>query len=240
MDSTRIMTRRSITTLLAATALAALPATARAHISVASAPAAANSTQMVVFGVGHGCAGADTYRVRVQLPAGVSSVRPMNSDFGRTSVEKDAAGTITAVVWQRADADMLDSDINYYTLTLRLKTPNSPFTTLFFPTQTCRAADGTLSTADWIALPTDPPVDGAAPEPAPALPVLPAHQPGWNKMSVAQAVSDPSAFFSDAQIVWKGTAAYSPNPTTTELIKATTGVSALGALAAGDEIWVKY
>jgi hypothetical protein len=61
-------------------------------------------------------------------------------------------------------------------------------------------------------------------------------------MAVAQAVSvaDLGVYFTDAQIVWKGTAAYSLNPTTTELIKATSGASPLDALAAGDEIWVKY
>ena len=47
-------------------------------------------------------------------------------------------------------------------------------------------------------------------------------------------------FFSDAQIVWKGTAAYSANPSTADQVKATPGVSALTALQANDEVWVKY
>src|SRR4051812_10028731 len=69
---------------------------AHAHVSITSGPAAANTTQEIIFGVGHGCAGADTSRVRVELPAGVTSVRPETSDFGKTSVEKDATGAVTA------------------------------------------------------------------------------------------------------------------------------------------------
>jgi len=225
--------------LLAATV--ALPGIARAHVSIASGPGFANTTQEITFGVGHGCAGADTYKVRVEIPTDVLSVRPMRSDFGKVSVEKDAAGTITAVSWQKADADVLDADLAYYKLVIRLKVPNKPFATYFFKSQqTCRAMDGTTSTVGWTMLPTDPVVDGGADEPAPALVVLPARRPGWNKFTVAQAVTDVAAIFGDAQIVWKGTAAYSANPATAELIAATPGVTALTALAANDEIWVKY
>lgn len=216
---------------------------ARAHISIISGIAPANTTQEVTFGVGHGCTAADTYAVRVQIPAGVTSVRPMRSDFGKVSIEKDAAGAITAVSWQKAATDALDADIAYYKLVVRLKTPNAPFATLYFPSlQTCRAADGTMSTVDWAMLPgAAAPVDGgAADEPAPALPLVPAHRPGWNKVTVPVAVTDLATYFGDALIVWKGAAAWSPSPATTELIMATSGVTALTALAAGDAIWVKY
>ena len=222
-------------------ALAAFPAVARAHISIASGPGFANTTQEIVFGVGHGCSGADTYTVRVEIPADVLSVRPLRSDFGKPSVEKDAAGTITAVVWQKAEADALESDIAYYKLVIRLKVPDKPFTTYYFKAQqTCRAADGTLSTVPWSMLPTDPYTDGGADEPAPALVVMPARRPGWNKYVVPRAVSDLASVFADAQIVWKGTAAYSADATTTALIAATSGVTALTSLAANDEVWVKY
>jgi uncharacterized protein YcnI len=233
--------KKLIVSLLPLTATVLLSVDAGAHISVASGPGFANTTQEIVFGVGHGCAGADTYRVRVEIPPDVLSVRPLRSDFGKVSVEKDAAGTITAVSWQKADADALDADIAYYKLVVRLKVPDKAFTTVFFKAhQTCRAMDGTLSTVDWTMLPTDPAVDGGADEPAPALVVLPARRAGWNKYVVAQAVPDLAAIFGDAQIVWKGAAAFSANPATSELIAATPGVTALTALAANDEIWVRY
>jgi periplasmic copper chaperone A len=222
-------------------AFVVLPAVARAHVSVGSGPGFANTTQEITFAVGHGCAGADTYGVRIEIPAGVLSVRPLRSDFGKPSIEKDAAGAITAVSWQKPDADVLDADLAYYKLIVRLRVPDQPFTTIFFPArQTCRATDGTMSTVDWKMLPSDPVVDGGTDEPAPALAILPPRRPGWNKYVVPQAVPEVAALFGDAQIVWKGTAAYSANPTTAALIGTTPGVTALSALAANDEIWVKY
>jgi periplasmic copper chaperone A len=236
------VTKRSRHTILLTALGAALPAAAaEAHVSIASGPGFANVTQEITFGVGHGCAGADTYKVRIQIPAGVTSVRPLRSDFGKVAVEKDAAGTITAVVWQKADTEALDADIAFYKLVVRLKVPDAPWKPLYFPAeQTCRTATGALSVTNWSSLPTSAPVDGGEDEPAPTLQVLPARRPGWNKYVVGQPVSDLASLFSDALIVWKGTAAYSANPATVDLIKTTSGVTALSSLAANDEIWVKY
>jgi hypothetical protein len=148
---------------------------------------------------------------------------------------------VTAVIWQKADSDVLDADIAYYKLVIRLRVPNAPFTSVYLPAhQTCRAADGTLSVTDWKMLPSDPVVDGGADEPAPQLRIVPARKPGWNKYVVPAAMSDLSRFFGDALIVWKGSAAYSANPATVGLIAATAGVSPLASLAANDEVWVKY
>ena len=69
---------------------------------------------------------------------------------------------------------------------------------------------------------------------------MPARKPGWNKFVVTQAMTDLSVYFGDALIAWKGAAAYSANPATTELIAGTAGVAPLTALSANDEIWVKY
>lgn len=214
---------------------------AEAHIEVASGPAIANNTNEITFSVAHGCTGADTYRVSIDIPAGVTSVRPMRSDFGSPAVQADMGGTITSVIWQKQLADALDSDIAFYKLIIRLKTPNQPFTTLYFAAhQTCRAKDGTLTTVNWVGLPTSPMVDGGTVEPAAALNLVPARLPGWNKYTVASAMADLSVFFKDALIVWKGTAAYSANPNTAALGASTQGVTALTALNAGDEVWVKY
>lgn len=228
---------KTFVALLAATHLLLAPALAHAHISVASGPGFAGTTQEIVFGVGHGCEGSDTYSVRMEIPASVTSVRPERSDFGKVSVETDAAGNVTAITWQKADADVLASDISYYKLAVRLKVPNQPFTTLYFPThQVCKKSDGTvLPPVDWVGTPT-----ASASEPAPALQIVPARKPGWNKYTVPQAMSDLSVFFGDALIVWKGTAAYSSNPATMDLAKATPGVTALTALLANDEVWVRY
>jgi uncharacterized protein YcnI len=232
--------KKVATTLLFAAAGVFFTTRADAHIEVASGVATANSTNVVTFGVGHGCAGQDTYRVTIDIPAGVTSVRPMRSDFGTPSVQKDNTGAVTSVSWQKPDTEALDTDFAYYTLVVRLKVPDQPFSTLYFVAhQTCRAADGTLTTVDWADTPSTPP-DAGTGEPAAALKLVPARLPGWNKYTVAAAMTDLSVFFKDAQIVWQGTAAFSANPNIMSLIMNTSGVSALSALSAGDEIWVKY
>jgi uncharacterized protein YcnI len=230
------MTRTKLTISVVAVALFT-PAVAYAHVSVASGPAFANVTQEVTFGVGHGCAGADTMAVDIEIPEGVTSIRPRTSDFGQVDVMTDAAGIITMVSWTKPEADVVDADTQYYELVVRLRPPDQPFSTLFFPAhQTCRAADGTITVVDWVAPDeTDPEL-----EPAPALFLIPERFPGWNRWNVSEEISALSLFFGDAEIVWRDNAAFSINPTTTELIASTEGVTALEALASGDEIWVKY
>jgi hypothetical protein len=213
-------------------------ARARAHVEVESGPAPSNATSEVVFAVGHGCDGKDTFKVVIDIPASVTSVRPMRSDFANPTVQKDQAGTITSVTWQKPVAEALDTDILFYRLSVRLKTPDQLLTTVYFTVhQTCRAADGTLSTVDWV----DIPPSTATGNPAAALKLVPARMPGWNKFTVPTAMTDLSVFFKDALIVWKGTSsAYSANPHIASLITSTSGVTALTSLNAGDEVWVKY
>jgi hypothetical protein len=59
--------------------------------------------------------------------------------------------------------------------------------------------------------------------------------------SVARAASRCRIYLGDAQIVWRGNAAYSANAATMAQIGQTQGVTALtGDLAAGDELWIRY
>jgi len=211
---------------------------AEGHVSIKN-KIFANTSDVVVFGVGHGCEGEeanlDTTSVRVEIPAGVTSVRPELSGFDSVSLEKDDAGGVTAVIWSKDKA--LSEDIAYYELELRLKAPDVPFTQLKFPAyQTCKSADGkTEAVVEWTGDADEPDV-----EPAPLLPVYPARLPGWNKYSVSADIVDLSVFFADAQIVWQGSAAYSANPATTELIEGTEGATTLEKIKAKKEFWVKY
>jgi hypothetical protein len=47
------------------------------------------------------------------------------SDFGKLSVETDATGATTAVVWQRTPQETMDTDIAYYELSIRAKLPDA-------------------------------------------------------------------------------------------------------------------
>lgn len=204
--------------------------TAEAHVSLDQV-GQAGQRQVLSFGVGHGCAGDDTLSVEIRLPEEVTSVRAVPWAFGDAEVVTSSAGVPIAVVFERPGVKAADDQ--YYTVQLRITVPDMPFETLYFPAiQTCRDESGTDTVVEWIGLPGDPD------EPAPALTILPAHRPGWNRIEVTRA-TDP-AIFGEAQIVWQGDAAYSSNPAIMDLIGTTEGVTVLTELAPGTEIWVKF
>ncbi|WP_394831135.1 DUF1775 domain-containing protein [Pendulispora rubella] len=219
-----------------------MPALAAAHISLGAAPAFADTTQEITFGVGHGCDNKwDTFSVQVDIPPSVTTVRAIPSDFGKVTTTRDSANVVKSIKWEKlSNAELQDGDPNYYKLGLRIKVPNQPFTRLLFPThQVCRSADGkTEKSAEWVAE-TDSP-DENGPKAAPALVILPPREKGWNKYTVPAAVADLKPFFGDALIVWKGNSAYSPGANTLGQIKSTADVTELTSLAAGDVVWVKY
>lgn len=228
-----------ISKLAAFAAITLFASAAPAHVGVGSGPGFANVSQKITFTVGHGCSGADTVKVKVTIPPGVTGVRALYSDFGKPAVEKDASNNVTAITWQKADSDLQPDDVGFYEITLRAKLPNTPFTRLQFNVaQTCRTAAGVETVVDWNQGP-----GSTTGEPAPLVTVVPTRQPGWNKIVLATAIAaaDVPLYFGDALIVWRGAAAYSSNANTMAQIGATPGVTVLsGDLAVNDEIWVRY
>ena len=222
----------------------AIPAIASAHVSLTSGPAQSNKSQVISFGVGHGCtdiAGKkiDTIKVTVTIPAGVTGVRGIRSDFGNPTYTKTGAN-VTAVTWTKPAGDLLEGDDSYYEVKLRAKVPDMPFSKLQWNvTQTCEDS----TTHAQIIVPWDQPEGSTTGEPAPIQMIVPGRTSnGWSKFTMNRAltIEEVATYLGDAQIVWRGNAAYSPNPNTMALIAATQGVTALDGLAANDEIWVKY
>jgi len=214
--------------------------TAEAHVSIASGPAFANKSQKITFSVGHGCGAFDTSAIRVDIPAGVTSVRALSSDFGKPAVTKTGTA-VTSITWTKPAADIQTEDVGFYEITLRARIADVPFTKIQFNvTQTCR---DTVNNID-IVVPWDQPPGSTTGEPAPLLTVVPARIPGWNKYVIGATgvvVADLPTYFADAQIAWRGNAAYSSNANTMTLIGSTAGVTALaGDLVTNDEIWVRY
>jgi uncharacterized protein YcnI len=234
------MPTRIVSSSLVTLALLGSSSLAHAHVSLTSGPGYANQSQILTFGVGHGCAGADTVRVEVSIPKEVTTVRALANAWGEPQVKTDDAGLVTSVVWSKDKAR--EKDDAYYQVAIRIKVPDAPFSTVYFAAkQVCRAADGKESTVDWSALPGEAPEAASGEEvtPAPALTILPVRFPGWNKISVKDALKD-LKIFDDAQIVWQGDAAYSSNPATMEQIKAEKDVTVLTEIKAGTDLWVKY
>lgn len=223
---------------------ALLAGSASAHVSLASGPAQANKSQIITFGVGHGCETADgrhldTLKIRISIPAGVTSVRGLYSDLGKPTVVRSGA-TVTHVEWTKATAEALADDDAYYEVKLRAKTPDAAFTKLKFSVeQTCHDPVANAP----VVVNWDADEGSSTGSPAPFLVLTPTHGTGWNKIKVARAVSqdDVPTYLGDAAIVWRGTQAYSSNANTAAMITATQGVTALaGGLAVNDEIWVRY
>lgn len=225
-------------------ALGALAGAAEAHVSISGGPAAANKSQLITFAVGHGCTDTaskhlDTVKIRVAIPAGVTGVRALFSDFGKPTVVRSGT-TVTHVEWTKPAGDLLDGDDAYYEIQLRARVPDAPFTKLKFDVeQTCEdSVTHAKVIVQWNA-----PEGSTTGEEAAHLPVVPARGTGWNKVTVPRALTqdEVATYLGDALIVWRGSEAYSSNPNTASLITGTPGVTALaGGLRAGDEIWVKY
>ena len=225
--------------VLAAAAALAIPGSSFAHVSLAGT-GSAGQQQVLNFGVGHGCEGADTIRVEIAIPPEVTAVRPLPSAFGEATLQADDAGVVTAVSWSKSEARPLDDQ--FYQFAIRIKVPETPFATLYFPArQTCRNAEGEETVVAWDQLPEQlaEVKEGEETLPAPALMILPQRFPGWNKFTVPNAV-DVLTIFDDAQIVWSGDSAYSSNPATQELIASDKTVDELTKIKAGAEIWVRY
>jgi periplasmic copper chaperone A len=240
MTFSRMMVKGSLGCLFAAGLMTVGASNSEAHVSIPSGPANVGSSNVVTFGVGHGCEGADTISIEVSLPAEITSARTVPSpEFGQGEVVLDETGAPIALLWTKDT--ILPGDTAYYMLQARLGSSAVAFTTLYLPvTQTCEAADGTQYVTEWSALPGAPLLeDGSEPPPAPGLSFLPKRYPGWNKWTATAEITS-MALFAEAEIVWAGTAAYSANPTTAELIAAEPGVTVLASIPAGTEFWAKY
>jgi len=229
---------RSIAALSGAALL--LSSTALAHVAISSGPGVADTNQVLTFGVGHGCEGADTIAVEIEIPEEVTSVRALvgPSGFGEAELTLDDAELVRTVTWTKADARA--GDDQYYQFGLRIRVPNMPFTKLYFPSkQTCRDADGEETEVHWSLSDEEAAEGGDHAQGAPKLVVTPPRANGWNKYTVDGAIEDLS-IFDDAQIVWSGDAAYSSNAATQALIEADDDVDELTEIEADAEIWVKY
>jgi len=228
---------------LVAFVICSLPALAHAHVSLASGPAQANKSQIISFGISHGCTDTagkklDTVRITVTIPAGVTSIRGIRSDFGNPTYAKSGTA-VTAVTWTKPAGDLLEADDSYYEVKIRARIPDAPFTKLQWNvTQTCEDS----VTHAQIVVPWDQPEGSMTGEPAPIQTVVPARTSGWNKFTMNRAltIQEVAAYLGDALIVWRGNAAYSSNQHTAAMIASTQGVVALDAVAANDELWVKY
>ncbi|WP_062206256.1 YcnI family protein [Aureimonas sp. AU12] len=169
-------------TLIAATAaiLAATLGTAFAHVTLETQEAKVGSAYKAVFRVGHGCEGAPTTTIRVRIPEGVISAKPMpkagwelKTVKGAYAKAYDYYGTpttegVTEVVWSGGSLpdDFYDEFVMRVYLTADLPTTQ----VLYFPVvQECPEGKAER----WIEIPATGKVADDYEMPAPGLKLLP-------------------------------------------------------------------
>lgn len=132
---------------------------ANAHVTLATKETAANSTYKAVLQVPHGCEGAATTTVRVQIPEGVIAVKPMPKAGWTLTTTKGAYAkpyqnhgqTVTEgvkeVVW--SGGNLSDEYYDEFTFTALLATDGGAAKAVYFPTvQQC-----TKGEAAWTEIP---------------------------------------------------------------------------------------
>lgn len=146
----------------AAIAVAALtPAAARAHVTLDTSQAPALAYLRIAARVPHGCEGAATIALRMQVPEGVTAVKPQPKPGWTLAVVADpeapgsggheAAAPVREVAW-RAQPGQALPDAFYEEFVLRVRMPDAAGQTIWFPfVQECEG--GKISR--WIERPTD-------------------------------------------------------------------------------------
>ncbi|MBP0438037.1 DUF1775 domain-containing protein [Tianweitania sediminis] len=163
----------------AAAMTAALMGQALAHVSIEPAEAPAESTYKGVLKVGHGCEGAATTSIRVQIPEGVIAVKPMPKAGWELSTKVESYSepvryydqSLTEGVREIAWTGGKLPDDWYDEFVFRARLPKAePGTVIRFPVvQDCEA-----TTVRWIEVPAEGQDSHDLKEPAPEVTITPA------------------------------------------------------------------
>lgn len=150
---------------------------ASAHMVLAQGEAASGSYYKAVFGSGHGCQGSPTIRVRIQIPDGVTSVKPMQKPGWQLSTVKkaynppivDHGRTITEgvgeVIW--SGGKQLDENFDEYVMQVKLP-EKAAGTVIYFPAiQECETG-----VHRWIEIPATGQNRRDLKEPAPQVTLI--------------------------------------------------------------------
>ena len=165
--------RNTAIVIAVAGAALALPAAATAHVTVEPAEAAADSIAFLEFTVPHGCDGAGTTELSVQIPESVPLATPgvhptwdvKTKEGPKDEVElfgETVTEGVSEVTWT-ADEPLPDGFLDRFVIEVKL--PATEGETLYFPTiQTCEKG----KTA-WVEIPAAGETEDDLEAPAPAV-----------------------------------------------------------------------
>lgn len=143
--------------ILVALAGLAAPVPLSAHVTLDTSQAPASAYVRIAIRVPHGCQGAATTGLRVQIPEGVTAVKPMPkpgwtltiaTDDGAPATGHDAAPAVREVSWRGGPLP----DAFYDEFALRIRMPEVANQTIWFPfVQECEGGQ----VSRWIEKPAE-------------------------------------------------------------------------------------
>lgn len=152
---------------------------ANAHVSIAEGPVEAGAYEILTLGVPHGCDGAATTKVAIQIPEGINAVTPTrNSLYTVEKVMEDLDTPIAdshgnevtervAQVVYTATTPLPDGQRDAFELSLQIP-EDAADTTLYFPTvQTCEQGE-----TAWVQIPEEGQDGHDLDAPAPSVDVV--------------------------------------------------------------------
>lgn len=152
-----------------------------AHVTLERGEAPADSYYVAVLRVPHGCAGSPTQKLRVQIPEGVTAVKPQPKPGWQLAIEKarvdppikDGHGNVITETVREVDWTGRLPDAYYDEFRLSVKLPDKPGTTLYWKVvQECESG-----VHRWIEVPEAGKTSRDYREPAPALRLTPKAAP---------------------------------------------------------------
>lgn len=166
---------------LAAVFSLAFAATASAHVTIDKKEAPVGSFYKAVLSVPHGCDGAATVKIAVQIPEGVIAVKPMvkpgwtlevkRGDYAKPYSYLHGAKMTQGpkeIVW--SGGNIADAYYDEFTMQTFIAGELAPGASLYFPVvQTCEKGE-----TRWDQIPAAGKPDEKLGRPAPALKLLPA------------------------------------------------------------------
>jgi uncharacterized protein YcnI len=209
LPSTRALARLCVLPAATAAIALALVSPASAHVTATPSSAAAGSSTVVTFSVGHGCEESPTTRIEIQVPESVLSVTPTRNpyyDVESTIAQleepaTDAHGNTvterTASVVYTATTPLPEGQRDTFELSFTV--PDAAGEVLAFPTiQTCEKGE-----TSWTEVPAEGQDAHELENPAPSFEILPAsgeddHDEGTDDSDHSEESAEPADHESEA------------------------------------------
>jgi uncharacterized protein YcnI len=142
--------RKSIVIALAAAGTIAAASSASAHMGFSPTSIPAGATQIMSFGPGHNCDGSPTTAVLIQIPAGITNVKPVIKPGWTIDVKKDADGNVTEVDFTGGTLDA-DTYFDQFSIRAKVDAAAEVGSHVYFPVvQQCVAG-----TDNWVTAPVE-------------------------------------------------------------------------------------